>query len=493
MPPQPGIFEFSDINPTEYPPPPPPLPVPPTSSHNPRRKPRTTGGGGSHPLAPAHDIDYRQPSHHPQSHRHHPNPIYDAAVPFSRRQVSPHRSEPRSTHAMPPQSSSLHSLHPSRAHQPSIDDPYTDVYVPSRGPREREVPSSMMDDDSPSMNPAGREYIDRQRNGSVNGVSSKSSRYTAQQQSNGVPLTRDYAQPMDVDRSGYGGSSSRYAVLSSRSSKIQDRNGGGVHKQRAGTAEPDPKRTSKIKREVADRVAKYSRDIFERRDDVYTSGLNSLANLSRRLHQSPSTSPFYAIRLYPIALERAALLDAISLESQYALDSIQNLWRAEVNQIEEEFRRSKTRLRERVMEGLEERRRRAREEKDGDGTVVVESSLEATASVLSRPVGSTTPKPPFVLSAPIPYGLSPDDLASPFPLSLNSTIFSSSHNSSGAGAGRKPRLNRTSGKEPQLTLGKAIAGIIGSKEGEIDHDLGEIRRAVKRRRAAAKAAGAPAA
>ena len=244
---------------------------------------------------------------------------------------------------------------------------------------------------------------------------------------------------------------------------------------------------------------------------VYTSGLNSLAAVSRRLHQSPSTAPFYAIRLYPIALERAALLDAITFESQYALDSVQNLWRAEVNQVEEEFRKSKTRLRERIMEGLEERRRRAREEKEGDGTVIVgeslparvlvnlsdqlrriESSLEATASVLSRPVNSTVSKAPFNLSAPIPYGLSPDDLTSPFPLSLNSTIFPASHNVSGTGAGRKPRLNRTNGKESQLTLGKAIAGIMGSKEGEVDHDLGEIRRAVKRRRAAAKAAGAPA-
>lgn len=372
-----------------------------------------------------------------------------------------------------------------------MEDPYPDMGAPSRGQHDREIPpSSMIDDDQTSLISGGREYIDRWRNGSVNGTSSKSSRY-ATQQSNGASMSRDNTQHIEVDRSNYGGSSSRYGIVPNRSNKPPDRNGG-VHKQRAGTAEPDQKRTSKIKREVADRVAKYSRDIFDRRDDVYTSGLNSLAAVSRRLHQSPSTAPFYAIRLYPIALERAALLDAITFESQYALDSVQNLWRAEVNQVEEEFRKSKTRLRERIMEGLEERRRRAREEKEGDGSVIVESSLEATASVLSRPVNSTVSKAPFILSAPIPYGLSPDDLTSPFPLSLNSTIFPPSHNVSGTGAGRKPRLNRMSGKESQLTLGKAIAGIMGSKEGEVDHDLGEIRRAVKRRRAAAKAAGAPA-
>ena len=40
-----------------------------------------------------------------------------------------------------------------------------------------------------------------------------------------------------------------------------------------------------------------------------------------------------------------------------------------------------------------------------------------------------------------------------------------------------------------LTLGKAIAGLTASKESDIEHDLGEIRRGVKRRRAAVKAQG----
>src|SRR5260370_11508793 len=49
----------------------------------------------------------------------------------------------------------------------------------------------------------------------------------------------------------------------------------------------------------------------------------------------------------------------------------------------------------------------------------IESSLESTASVLSRPVNSTAPKQPFIFSAPIPYVHSQTYFTAPFPLSLN--------------------------------------------------------------------------
>ncbi|KAF9517838.1 hypothetical protein BS47DRAFT_1389550 [Hydnum rufescens UP504] len=259
----------------------------------------------------------------------------------------------------------------------------------------------------------------------------------------------------------------------------------------SGSVEPELRQArdgGKRKREIMERVIKYSRDMSDRRDEIYSSSLTALTSLARRLHQNPADTAAYAARLYPLALERAALLDAIELEEQHALDSAQTIWKAEVNQIDDEFKKGKARLRERIMEGLEERRRRAREEKEGEAIVPVESSLEVAAGALNRPTNGRLA--PFTLSAPIPYGLSPDDLASPFPLSLTSIQPSHSSGGGGGGPGRKPRLNRTGGKEGGvLTLGKAIAGLTPSKESDIDHDLGEIRRGVKRRRAAVKAQG----
>lgn len=40
----------------------------------------------------------------------------------------------------------------------------------------------------------------------------------------------------------------------------------------------------------------------------------------------------------------------------------------EKRRVEDEWKRGRTRLRERLLEGIEERRRRAREEKEGEGT-----------------------------------------------------------------------------------------------------------------------------
>ena len=47
----------------------------------------------------------------------------------------------------------------------------------------------------------------------------------------------------------------------------------------------------------------------------------------------------------------------------------------ERERVEEEWKRGRERIRERMLEGIEERRRRAREEKDGEGTVAGKCSI----------------------------------------------------------------------------------------------------------------------
>lgn len=87
-----------------------------------------------------------------------------------------------------------------------------------------------------------------------------------------------------------------------------------------------------------------------------------------------------------------------------------------------------------------------------------------------------------------PHSLSVDELPSPFPLPLTST-----HLSSGAGYGAGTAANpvrrkpKGANKETQAIggLNKSISNLISCKEAEIEHDLGEIRRGNKRRRAAA--------
>lgn len=65
------------------------------------------------------------------------------------------------------------------------------------------------------------------------------------------------------------------------------------------------------------------------------------------------------------------MLHAVQLEGDQVLLSTEVLFDHEIKQIDDDFDKSRTRLRERVLEGLEERRRRAREEKEGEGVVPV--------------------------------------------------------------------------------------------------------------------------
>ena len=73
------------------------------------------------------------------------------------------------------------------------------------------------------------------------------------------------------------------------------------------------------------------------------------------------------LRLYPLSLERSARLAQLASEEKYAHEAVNTAYEEESNRVEEEWRKGRDRVRERLLEGIEERRRRAREEKDGEG------------------------------------------------------------------------------------------------------------------------------
>lgn len=99
----------------------------------------------------------------------------------------------------------------------------------------------------------------------------------------------------------------------------------------------------------------------------YAETIAELNAVSFRLSTRPETVPAYQLRLYPLSLERSALLAAAALQERYALESIQTAYEEERAKVEEEWKRGRERIRERLLDGIEERRRRAREEKDGEG------------------------------------------------------------------------------------------------------------------------------
>lgn len=101
---------------------------------------------------------------------------------------------------------------------------------------------------------------------------------------------------------------------------------------------------------------------------MYHETITGLQNASMQLAARPETSPAYNIRLLPLSIERSALLAQFAIEEKYAIDSIQAAYELETERVQDEYERGRVRIRERMLEGIEERRRRAREEKDGEGT-----------------------------------------------------------------------------------------------------------------------------
>lgn len=101
----------------------------------------------------------------------------------------------------------------------------------------------------------------------------------------------------------------------------------------------------------------------------FTESISALHSTAIQLASRPETHTLYNLRLYPVSLERSALLAQYAFEENHALESVQTAYDEERERVEEEWRKGRDRIRERLLEGIEERRRRAREEKEGEATV----------------------------------------------------------------------------------------------------------------------------
>ncbi|KAH8116307.1 hypothetical protein DFH11DRAFT_1579855 [Phellopilus nigrolimitatus] len=264
----------------------------------------------------------------------------------------------------------------------------------------------------------------------------------------------------------------------------------------------DPKKDRR-RREIASRLG---REMSDKKDVArqYTESISALQSSALQLSTRPHTSSAYMLRLYPISLERSALLAQLAAEEDNAHEAVRIAYEEERDRVEEEWRKGRDRVRERLLEGIEERRRRAREEKDGEGISDAALDSQSRSHItrkLRNKMGGSPPPPAYagylaggssalpatVVPVPNPHSLAVDELPSPFPLPLTASAPPGGYNGSGNGGGGQKRKNKGGGVQPQaLTgLGKAIQQLTAGKELEVENDLGEIRRYTKRRRAAA--------
>ncbi|EPQ56722.1 hypothetical protein GLOTRDRAFT_128658 [Gloeophyllum trabeum ATCC 11539] len=245
-------------------------------------------------------------------------------------------------------------------------------------------------------------------------------------------------------------------------------------------------------------AGKLGREMTERKDDsrYFQEAISAQHSTALQLATRPDTCPAYILRLYPLSLERSALLAQVALEEKLALDSVQISYEEERDKVEEEWRRGRERIRERLLEGIEERRRRAREEKDSetiaDATGDSQTRSHVTRKLRNKIGTSPPPTPNQTGTAGVaatgtvtnPLSLSIDELPSPFSLPLTATV--PQINGTGGGNGRRKQKTQ---EKPTGGLGKALVILTTVKENEVESDLGEIRRGNKRRRATAAAMG----
>ena len=92
-----------------------------------------------------------------------------------------------------------------------------------------------------------------------------------------------------------------------------------------------------------------------------------LVNTAYRLCTEASEDTLFNLYLYPITLERSARLNQATLDYEGALLHADQAYEEELNKLHDEWKTGRERVKERLLEGIEERRRRAREDKDGDG------------------------------------------------------------------------------------------------------------------------------
>ncbi|KAF8330523.1 hypothetical protein F5887DRAFT_1000343 [Amanita rubescens] len=273
----------------------------------------------------------------------------------------------------------------------------------------------------------------------------------------------------------------------------------------------DPKRDRR-KKEISGKLGK---EMSDRREDgrQYAETITLLNSAAIQLSSKPEDHPMYALRLFPLTIERSATAAQLDMQERCSIEGAQTAYDEERERVEEEWKKGRERVRERLLEGIEERRRRAREDKDGEGTYA-DGSLDSQSRPhitrkLRNKLGTSPPPTPLgnsnvtyvngtglsniaITTGPFlnPHSLSVDELPSPFPLPLTSTSIPNGggggggSSAGGAGGRRRPKggahQNQAVGG-----LGKSISMLTGGRETEIESDLGEIRRGNKRRRAAA--------
>ena len=76
----------------------------------------------------------------------------------------------------------------------------------------------------------------------------------------------------------------------------------------------------------------------------------------------------YALRLFPLTIEWSATVAQLDMQERHSIEGVQMACDEEREWVEEEWKKGRESVRERLLEGIEERRRRTRQRRRGHST-----------------------------------------------------------------------------------------------------------------------------
>lgn len=103
---------------------------------------------------------------------------------------------------------------------------------------------------------------------------------------------------------------------------------------------------------------------LKRREGIYTKAWQELHETQNALMSNPPTEINYLVRLHRESLKREQELVAVRVYHDHLISAARAAFEAEVKSIEEEFTNARTQAKEKLLESLEERRKKLKDEKE---------------------------------------------------------------------------------------------------------------------------------
>ncbi|MBW0495439.1 hypothetical protein O181_035154 [Austropuccinia psidii MF-1] len=134
--------------------------------------------------------------------------------------------------------------------------------------------------------------------------------------------------------------------------------------QASSSSMPDLRKSHRRREGLVARIERIRELNLKRREEIYAKAWKDLNDTQNALMSNPPTEINYLVRLHRESLKREQDLVAVRVYHDHLISAARAAFEAEVKSIEEEFNNARKQAREKLLESLEERRKKLKDEKD---------------------------------------------------------------------------------------------------------------------------------